>query len=198
MVPIFPPTRRKMKEQPLSPTTNQSIIVIYDLPDGFPMMNRLIPLLLGFFLISPAWSDELVNDEAREAAHVVMHKNPGCGCCNVWADHLRLHGFTVESIDDPEIYDFKADQNIPPKLMSCHTALVDGYFIEGHVPANDILRLLKEKPGHVTGIAVPGMPLGSPGMEHPSPQDFDTIAVLTDGSAYIFESHAAGDDFSAE
>ena len=104
----------------------------------------------------------------------------------------------LESIDDPEIYDFKADQNIPPKLMSCHTALVDGYFIEGHVPANDILRLLKEKPGHVTGIAVPGMPLGSPGMEHPSPQDFDTIGVLTDGSTYIFEPDAGGDDFSAE
>jgi len=82
--------------------------------------------------------------------------------------------------------------------MSCHTAVVDGYFVEGHVPANDILRLLKEKPAHVTGIAVPGMPLGSPGMEHPRPQDFNTIALLSDGSAYVFESHVAGEDFSAK
>ena len=66
------------------------------------------------------------------------------------------------------------------------------------MPATDILRLLKEKPEHVMGIAVPGMPLGSPGMEHPRPQDFKTIALLSDGNAYVFESHAAGEDFSAE
>ncbi len=66
------------------------------------------------------------------------------------------------------------------------------------MPANDILRLLKEKPAQVTGIAVPGMPLGSPGMEHPRPEDFNTIALLSDGSAYVFESHQAGEDFSAQ
>lgn len=161
-------------------------------------MIRLIPLLFSLLLISPAWSDEPVTEVSAGIAHVVMHKSPGCGCCNVWADHLRSHGFTVESIDDADIQEFKADQNIPRELMSCHTAVVDGYFVEGHVPANDILKLLKEKPKHVTGLAVPGMPLGSPGMEHPSPQDFDTIAVLTDGSAFIYESHSAGEDFSAE
>jgi hypothetical protein len=104
----------------------------------------------------------------------------------------------VESIEDPEIVSFKADRNIPGPLMSCHTAVIDGYFVEGHVPANDILKLLKEKPEHVTGIAVPGMPLGSPGMEHPRPQNFNTIALLTDGTAFVFESHAAGEDFSAK
>ncbi len=161
-------------------------------------MSRLIPLLCGFILFSPAWSDEPVNDETPGPAHVLIHKNPGCGCCELWAEHLRSHGFTVDAIEDPEILDLKAELNIPRQLMSCHTAIVDGYFVEGHVPANDILRLLKDKPRHVTGIAVPGMPLGSPGMEHPSPQDFDTIAVLTDGSAYIYESHKAGEDFSAE
>ncbi|MDG2377140.1 MAG: DUF411 domain-containing protein [Woeseiaceae bacterium] len=152
-------------------------------------------LLLGFFLTSPAWADEPADDEPK---HVVVHKNPGCACCDVWADHLRSHGFTVESTEDPSILEFKAERNIPGPLMSCHTAVVDGYFVEGHVPANDILRLLKEKPGYVTGIAVPGMPLGSPGMEHPRPQDFNTIALLLDGSAYVFESHVAGEDFSAQ
>lgn len=161
-------------------------------------MSRFIPLLLGCLLASPAWSDALVDGEAVESTHVVMHKNPGCGCCDVWADHLRSFGFTVDSTEDPKILDFKADRNIPGPLMSCHTAVVNGYFVEGHVPANDILKLLKEKPEHVTGIAVPGMPLGSPGMEHPRPQNFNTIALLADGTAYVFESHVAGEDFSAK
>jgi hypothetical protein len=161
-------------------------------------MNRLIPLLIGFFLASPAWSDDAAENEADESTHVVMHKNPGCGCCDIWADHLRSHGFTVESTENPGILEFKADYSIPGPLMSCHTAVIDGYFVEGHVPANDILRLLKEKPEHVTGISVPGMPLGSPGMEHPRPQDFNTIALLSDGTAYVFESHKAGEDHSAK
>lgn len=162
-------------------------------------MNRLCTLLMTVFLLAPAWADDADDGDAVDALHVVMHKNPGCGCCDLWADHLRAHGFTVESVDDPDILAFKADKKIPGPLMSCHTAVVDGYFVEGHVPANDILRLLKEKPEHVTGLAVPGMPLGSPGMEHPRPQDFNTIAVLADGKAFaIFESHKAGEDFAAK
>ena len=162
------------------------------------MMKRLLLLVPVLLAASVAWPDDPVDDEAADSVHVVMHKNPGCGCCDLWAEHLRTYGFTVESIEDPKILNFKAERNIPGPLMSCHTAIVDGYFVEGHVPANDILRLLKDKPEHVTGIAVPGMPLGSPGMEHPRPQDFNTIAMLSDGTAYVFESHTAGEDFSAE
>jgi len=161
-------------------------------------MSRLFILPFGFFLISPALSDDSVDNETVDSTHVVMHKNPGCGCCDLWADHLRSYGFTVESIEDHEILGFKADRDIPGPLMSCHTAVIAGYFVEGHVPANDILKLLKEKPEHVTGIAVPGMPLGSPGMEHPHPQNFNTIALLTDGTAYVYEAHVAGEDFSAK
>jgi len=161
-------------------------------------MKQFIVLVFGLLLTSLGWSDDLVDSDTVESTHVVMHKNPGCGCCEVWADHLRSYGFTVESTEDPKILDFKADRNIPGPLMSCHTAVIDGYFVEGHVPANDILRLLKEKPEHVTGITVPGMPLGSPGMEHPRPQDFNTIALLSDGTAFVFESHEAGEDFSAK
>lgn len=159
-------------------------------------MARFLPLLLVFVLVPIAWSEDADDVQSDQSNHVVMHKNPGCGCCDVWAEHLRSYGFTVESIEDPEILELKAERSIPRPLMSCHTAIVDGYFVEGHVPANDILRLLKERPEHVTGIAVPGMPLGSPGMEHPRPQDFNTIALLSDGTAYVFESHAAGEDFS--
>ncbi|MDX1405741.1 MAG: DUF411 domain-containing protein [Woeseiaceae bacterium] len=161
-------------------------------------MNRFLQFLIGLFLSTLVWADDPATDTAVESTHVVMHKNPGCGCCDLWADHLRSHGFTVASTEDPQILAFKASHNIPRPLMSCHTAVIDGYFVEGHVPANDILKLLREKPEHVTGIAVPGMPLGSPGMEHPRPQDFNTIALLSDGTAYVFESHKAGEDFSGE
>ena len=167
------------------------------------MMRRLATLLVVFSLAPAAWSDDPVGndpveEEGTDVRHVVMHKNPGCGCCDLWAGHLRSHGFTVESIEDPNILDFKARHGIPGPLMSCHTAVVDGYFVEGHVPAGDILRLLKDKPAHVSGLSVPGMPLGSPGMEHSRPEDFNTIALLSDGSAYVFEAHKAGEDFSAE
>ena len=109
---------------------------------------------------------------------------------------MRSFGFIVENIEDPHFFEFKEKRGIPRPLMSCHTAVIGDYFVEGHVPASDILRLLKEKPQHVTGIAVPGMPLGSPGMEHSRPQSFKTIALLSDGSAYVFETHNAGENFS--
>jgi len=165
-------------------------------------MQSVYAVLVSLALSTSAYADDLTSaPEASEnsaAVKVMMHKNPGCGCCDVWADHMRSFGFVVEVKEDPGIFDLKAEYNIPRPLMSCHTAVIDGYFVEGHVPARDILRLLKEKPESVSGIAVPGMPLGSPGMEHPAPQSFNTIALLTDGSAYVFAPHIAGEDFSAD
>jgi hypothetical protein len=139
---------------------------------------------------------EPATSKATDLPRVEMHKNPGCGCCDIWAEHLRDHGFSVDVSEDPEIFALKAERNIPRPLHSCHTALIGDYFVEGHVPASDIMTLLKMKPQGVTGIAVPGMPLGSPGMEHPRPQDFNTIALLSDGNAYVFNKHKAGEDFS--
>jgi hypothetical protein len=158
--------------------------------------------LLALGLLTAAACAEETDPEAPEAIsadlmQVVMHKNPGCGCCDIWADHLREHGFTVKVTEDPKVYDLKEARGIPQPLFSCHTAFVGDYFVEGHVPAQDILSLLRLKPDDVSGIAVPGMPLGSPGMEHPRPQSFNTIALGKDGDAYVFSSHAAGEDFSA-
>jgi hypothetical protein len=165
-------------------------------------MFKIYALLFGLLLSSAAPGDDATpasvdNADIPEATHVSMHKNPGCSCCDKWAEHMRSYGFVVDIEADPEILNFKAKYNIPRPLMSCHTAIIDGYFVEGHVPAQDILTLLKEKPESVTGISAPGMPLGSPGMEHPRPQAFNTIALLTDGSAYVYKSHKAGEDFSA-
>lgn len=95
---------------------------------------------------------------------VRVYRSPSCGCCAKWADHLRANGFTVEVINVPEPASYRRKLGIPDALGSCHTAEVDGYAIEGHVPARELQRLLKERPSAV-GLAVPGMPLGSPGME---------------------------------
>ncbi|MEQ9561831.1 MAG: DUF411 domain-containing protein, partial [Woeseiaceae bacterium] len=124
------------------------------------MTNRTA-LVAGLLLLAgPVFAEEPVTTAESEsvdaARHVVMHKNPGCGCCDVWADHMRSFDFTVEVIEDPKIYDLKDERGIPQPLYSCHTALVDGYFIEGHVPAKDVLTLLELRPKDVTGIAVPG------------------------------------------
>ena len=153
-----------------------------------------------FLSVAPAAADEHSKSAVESEADVIqvkMHKNPGCGCCDIWADHLREHGFEVSVQEDPKIFSLKDQKGIPAPLHSCHTALIDGYFVEGHVPAKDILSLLKLRPENVTGLAVPGMPLGSPGMEHPRPQNFNTIALLSDGNAYVFAQHKAGEDFAA-
>lgn len=123
-------------------------------------------------------------------ATIQVYKTPTCGCCTKWIDHLREAGFTVEATELANLDALKAMNGIPGKLSSCHTAIVEGYVIEGHVPASDIARLLKERPG-VSGLAVPGMPMGSPGMEHPDPrrhESYDVVSFGPDGEK-IFSRH---------
>lgn len=102
-------------------------------------------------------------------------RNPGCGCCVGWADHLREHDFEVHLHDSPELNAVKDRLGIPADLRGCHTGMVEGYLVEGHVPAGFVRRLLGEAPD-VAGIAVPGMPVGSPGMEGSGAEPFDVIA----------------------
>ena len=123
-------------------------------------------------------------------ATVEVFKSPTCGCCSKWVDHLRSHGFTVRTTDTEAMDDIKARHRIPQSARSCHTALVGGYVVEGHVPAADVQRLLKERPA-VAGIAVPGMPIGSPGMEVPGmkAQSYDVVAFTKQGTTRVFASH---------
>lgn len=107
---------------------------------------------------------------------VTVHKDPNCGCCGAWVDHLRKAGFQVTVIETPGMNRVKARLGVRPELASCHTAEVAGYVVEGHVPASAIERLLTEKP-KATGLAVPGMPIGSPGMEVEG-QEPETYEVL--------------------
>lgn len=120
---------------------------------------------------------------------VVMYKDPNCGCCGKWAEHMRGAGFSVKEIHSTEMSVVKRDAGVPQALGSCHTAKVGGYVVEGHVPAADVKRLLSEKP-KVVGIAAPGMPMGSPGMEGPYPADrYEVMSFAADGKTRVFASH---------
>jgi hypothetical protein len=123
---------------------------------------------------------------------VEVWKSPTCGCCKDWVAHLEAHGFVVK-VSDVGNTGMRGRLGVPAALGSCHTALVGGYAIEGHVPARDIQRLLAERPSAV-GLAVPGMPIGSPGMDGPeygSRRDrYDVLLLRKDGSTAVFASHA--------
>ena len=106
---------------------------------------------------------------------VTMYKNPACGCCGEWAKHMEANGFRVETHMVADVTPIKQKYGVPESLFSCHTASVGDYALEGHVPAADVWRLLRERPA-VKGLAVPGMVVGSPGMEQGPPQRFATIA----------------------
>lgn len=99
-----------------------------------------------------------------QAQEITVHKTPWCGCCKGWVKHLEAEGFTVTAIDHEDVDPIKQELGVPARLQSCHTAVVGGYVVEGHVPADDIRRLLTEGPEAV-GLSAPGMPVGSPGME---------------------------------
>jgi len=119
---------------------------------------------------------------------ITVYKDPGCGCCKNWIEHLIKHGYRVDAKDTPGMTEVKRTLGVPDRLSACHTAVVNGYFIEGHVPASDIARLLREKP-KVAGLAVPGMPMGSPGMEGPRAQHYQVLSFDKAGKTKVFASY---------
>lgn len=125
---------------------------------------------------------------ALAAGEVVMHKDPYCGCCSAWADHMRSNGFKVKELVSNDMSSIKLAHGLTRELASCHTAVIDGYVIEGHVPAVDVKRLLAEQP-EVAGLSVPGMPLGSPGMEGPVRQPYNVVTFTKDGKVEVFNRH---------
>jgi len=122
------------------------------------------------------------------AAEITVYKSPTCGCCKKWVSHLRDNGFTVVAHDVQSVVPYKIKNGVTQELASCHTATVNGYTIEGHVPASDIKRLLKEKP-KITGLAVPGMPMGSPGMEGNRKDAYNVVSFDADGNLKVFSSY---------
>src|SRR4051812_21972255 len=119
---------------------------------------------------------------------ITVYKDPSCGCCKNWIEHLIKHGYRVDAKDTPNMAEIKRTLGVPDAMTSCHTAMVNGYLVEGHVPAADIDQLLAKKP-RIAGLAVPGMPMGSPGMEGPRSQPYKVLAFDKSGKTTVFASH---------
>lgn len=123
------------------------------------------------------------------AASAVTYKSPFCGCCTAWVEHLKENGFDVSVKEDANMNEIKRKWGILPELASCHTTVIDGYVFEGHIPASDIKTFLLKKP-KLVGLTVPGMPMGSPGMEYGDKKDpYDVLGISKDGTTSVFNSH---------
>jgi hypothetical protein len=155
----------------------------------------MIKLLRVFFLTSilgvALASVSPAQTTARPAATRVpmkVYKTATCGCCAKWVEHMKANGFDPTVQDLPDLAAVKMESRVPAPLQSCHTALVEGYVIEGHVPADAVQKLLAEKPRDVAGLAVPGMPIGSPGMEQGTRKDpYDILAFDKTGKSTVFD-----------
>jgi hypothetical protein len=123
---------------------------------------------------------------AGVAPVVTVYKSPSCGCCTKWVDHMTDSGFEVVVKDMDDVTPLKNEVGVPNALRSCHTAVVGGYTLEGHVPADLVQKLLKEKPKNTAGLAVPGMPMGSPGMEGPRKDAYEVVAYSADGKTRVY------------
>lgn len=129
--------------------------------------------------------EQVASVDGSSLPTVLVYKTPTCGCCNGWVDHMREAGYTVDARDVTDIMSVKRDAGVPVQMSSCHTALIDGYVVEGHVPAEQIARLLAERP-EVSGIAVPGMPIGSPGMEGRNAKPYQVYSFDAAGGSAVF------------
>jgi hypothetical protein len=133
------------------------------------------------------------SEAAARPVPLAVRRNPGCGCCEAWTEQMRASGrFIVTSQDDPDLAAFKSARGVPADLASCHTAIVGDYVVEGHVPLADVVRLLDEHP-QIAGIAVGGMPMGSPGMEQPGGgnEAYDVVAFTAGGARSVFSHYPA-------
>ena len=133
-----------------------------------------------------------IRPASADLPKIEVFKSPTCGCCSAWIEHIKKSGFHVksENVTQKRLSELKRKSGITLELSSCHTAFINSYFVEGHVPAEDIKSLIFQRPDAL-GLAVPGMPRGSPGMEMGDKKDpFDTLLVKRDGSSEVFSSHS--------
>lgn len=140
------------------------------------------------FASEPATVQPVAAPADPDAPLVTVYKSPTCGCCKAWAEYMEREGFRVETRDVADLRAVKDSLGVPTDLASCHTGTVEGYVVEGHVPAEPIRRMLDERPD-VRGLAVPGMPIGSPGMEQGDRrQPYDVLVVGNEGEAAVYQS----------
>lgn len=145
---------------------------------------RFLGVLVSMLLMAPAAPAQ----QPAPLPLMKVWKTPTCGCCGKWVQHMEAAGFRVEVTDVDDVDPVKKANGLPLRLASCHTALVGGYVVEGHVPAGDVRRLLREKPA-ILGLAAPGMPAGSPGMDVPGSPAYDVLSVARDGTTSVYATH---------
>lgn len=127
--------------------------------------------------------------QAANLPEATVYRDPACTCCGGWIDHLKAKGFPVKNVPTADMMTFKQEHGVTDELASCHTAIINGYVVEGHVPSDDIKRLLAQKPD-IKGIAVPGMPVGTPGMEMGNKKDsFAVVAFDKQGQTNVFKQY---------
>jgi hypothetical protein len=152
---------------------------------------RLAGTALGGVAVTAVGAQALLAQQQPALPTMTVYKSASCGCCTQWVDHARANGFTVRTVNTEDLNGVKREMGIPAALASCHTVVVGSYLVEGHVPASDVKRLLRDRP-RVRGIAVPGMPIGSPGMEQgpvSGYERYDVIAFEQSGATRVFASH---------
>jgi hypothetical protein len=152
---------------------------------NFPRRARTIAVLLAAIAMSHS---AIAQTKAAARPHMSVYKTPTCGCCGKWVEHVQANGFAATATNLPDLAEIKAKHKVPARLQSCHTSLVGGYVIEGHVPAEDIKRLLRERPA-IVGLAAPGMPAGSPGMDVPNSPAYDVLAFDRNGKTRVYATH---------
>jgi hypothetical protein len=155
--------------------------------EGFLVTQNVVARVGAGFLGMMVLAGVAVTAQSKPQT-ILVYKTPTCGCCTKWVEHLQAAGFKVETQHRDDLTPIRQAQKVPPTATSCHTALVGPYVVEGHVPAADVKRMLAEQP-KIKGIAVPGMPIGSPGMEGPAPQKYDTLAFTETGKITVFAKH---------
>ncbi|MEM7257668.1 MAG: DUF411 domain-containing protein [Pseudomonadota bacterium] len=134
----------------------------------------------------------VIADQAREGLkpQITVYKSESCGCCGEWVTYLSEEGFDVTAINHENMDAIKVQLGLPKaELKSCHTAVVNEYLVEGHVPASDILRLLKEQPSDIKGLSAPGMPMNSPGMASRTPKDYAVLAFTAEGDTHVYSQY---------
>lgn len=154
-----------------------------------PVSRRSVSGLIFGLAGAVAFAQPLGALAASPKDRITVWKTPNCGCCNEWVSHLRSNGFEVVTHDVKDTAPVRQKLGLAEKFGSCHTGLLGNYVLEGHVPAKEMRRLLREKP-NALGLAVPGMPAGSPGMEMGNVQDaFEVLLVLNDGTTRVYQSY---------
>jgi hypothetical protein len=162
-------------------------------PRVMPLITRSARLMIILSLsvgsaVAYAQSKAAPAKAAPAKPHLTVFKSPTCGCCAKWVEYMQANGFTAAVTNMPDVSPVKIQNGLPPKLSSCHTTLIGGYVIEGHVPVSDVRRLLKEKPAGIAGLAAPGMPAGSPGMDVPNSPAYDVIAFDKKGGTRVYST----------